>query len=179
VWQILHAAGIDPVSRRTGPTWKQFIAGQLRNHHDGTGQVMALNYITLVLDLADGTGTPLATGQALLNPSAQLTDTTDDMIVTKAQLSAKLAGSYPQVRLLATDNTALRLQDGRGRSLPPDAGEPTAVHVLPPGQPLLFHRDQRQTPAPPQTVNLTDLSPGRVCQVNGVTSSSVVTCVPR
>jgi hypothetical protein len=68
---------------------------------------MALNYITLVLDLADGTGTPLATGQALLNLSAQLTDATDDMIVTKAQLSAKLAGSYPQVRLLATDNTAL------------------------------------------------------------------------
>ena len=32
---------------------------------------MALNYITLVLDLADGTSTPLATGQALLNPSAQ------------------------------------------------------------------------------------------------------------
>src|SRR5438874_12600696 len=58
------------------------------------GQVMALNYITLVLDLADGTGTPLATGQALLNPSAQLTDATADMIVTKAQLSAKLAGSY-------------------------------------------------------------------------------------
>jgi len=27
---------------------------------------------------------------------------------------------------------------------PRDAGEPTAVHVLPPGQPLLFHRDQRQ-----------------------------------
>ena len=105
---------------------------------------MALNYITLVLDLADGTGTPLATGRALLNPSAQLTDATDDMIVTKAQLSAKLAGSYPQVRLLATDNTALRLQDGRGRSLSRDAGEPSAVHVLPPGQPLLFHRDQRQ-----------------------------------
>jgi hypothetical protein len=72
-----------------------------------------------VLDLADGTGTPLATGQALLNPSAQLTDATDDMMVTKAQPSAKLARSYPQVRLLATDNTALRLQDGRGRSLSP------------------------------------------------------------
>jgi hypothetical protein len=64
---------------------------------------MALNYITLVLDLADGTGTPPAAGQALLNPSAQLTGATDDMIVTKAQLSAKLAGSYPQMRLLATD----------------------------------------------------------------------------
>jgi hypothetical protein len=38
-------------------------AGQPRNHHAGTGEVMALNYITLVLDLAEGTGTPLATGQ--------------------------------------------------------------------------------------------------------------------
>ena len=73
---------------------------------------MALNYITLVLDLADGTGTPLATGQALLNPSAQLTDATDDMIVTKAQLSAKLAGSYPQVRLLATDYALFDDYDG-------------------------------------------------------------------
>jgi hypothetical protein len=54
---------------------------------------MALNCITLVLGLADGTGTPLAIGQALLTPSAQLTDATDDMIVTKAQLSAKLAGT--------------------------------------------------------------------------------------
>ena len=66
------------------------------------------------------------------------------MIVTKAQLSAKLAGSYPQVRLLATDNTALPLRMGVDGLFPRDAGEPSAVHVLPPGQPLLFHRDQRQ-----------------------------------
>ena len=25
VWQILHAAGIDPAPRRSGPTWKQFL----------------------------------------------------------------------------------------------------------------------------------------------------------
>jgi hypothetical protein len=80
---------------------------------------MALNSITLVLDLADGTGTPLATGQALLNPPARPTDETDDMIITKTQLTAKPAGSYPPARLLATDNTALRLQDGRGRSPSP------------------------------------------------------------
>ena len=73
---------------------------------------MALNYITLVPGLADRTGTPLATGQPLLNPSAQLTDATDDMIVTKAQLSAKLAGSYPQVRLLATDYALFDDYDG-------------------------------------------------------------------
>ena len=28
VWQILHAAGIDPAPRRTGPTWRQFLAVQ-------------------------------------------------------------------------------------------------------------------------------------------------------
>jgi transposase InsO family protein len=30
VWQILHAARIDPASRRTGPTWKQFLTAQAR-----------------------------------------------------------------------------------------------------------------------------------------------------
>jgi putative transposase len=30
VWQILHAAGIDPAPRRTGPTWKQFLTMQAR-----------------------------------------------------------------------------------------------------------------------------------------------------
>jgi len=28
VWQILHDAGIDPAPRRSGPTWKQFLAAQ-------------------------------------------------------------------------------------------------------------------------------------------------------
>ncbi len=30
VWQILHAAGIGPAPRRTGPTWKQFLTVQAR-----------------------------------------------------------------------------------------------------------------------------------------------------
>ena len=28
VWEILHAAGIDPAPRRTGPTWRQFLHAQ-------------------------------------------------------------------------------------------------------------------------------------------------------
>jgi putative transposase len=28
VWEILHAAGIDPVPRRAGPTWREFLAAQ-------------------------------------------------------------------------------------------------------------------------------------------------------
>jgi len=30
VWQILHAAGIGPAPRGTGPTWKQFLTAQAR-----------------------------------------------------------------------------------------------------------------------------------------------------
>jgi hypothetical protein len=30
VWQILHAAGIDPAPRRSGPAWKQFLTVQAR-----------------------------------------------------------------------------------------------------------------------------------------------------
>jgi putative transposase len=30
VWQILHTAGIDPVPRRPGPTWNQFLTAQAR-----------------------------------------------------------------------------------------------------------------------------------------------------
>lgn len=28
VWEILHAAGIDPAPRRSGPTWRQFLTAQ-------------------------------------------------------------------------------------------------------------------------------------------------------
>src|SRR3954462_862653 len=28
VWNILHRAGVDPAPRRSGPTWKQFLAAQ-------------------------------------------------------------------------------------------------------------------------------------------------------
>jgi len=30
VWEILHAAGIDPAPRRSGPTWKQFLTAQAK-----------------------------------------------------------------------------------------------------------------------------------------------------
>jgi putative transposase len=30
VWQIMHAAGIDPAPRRSGPPWKQFLTAQAR-----------------------------------------------------------------------------------------------------------------------------------------------------
>ena len=38
VWQILHAAGIDPAPRRTGQTWKQFLTAQARG-------IMAVDFV--------------------------------------------------------------------------------------------------------------------------------------
>ncbi|MHB2024792.1 MAG: hypothetical protein ACYCO3_15980 [Mycobacteriales bacterium] len=29
VWEILHAAGVDPAPRRTGPTWRAFLSAQV------------------------------------------------------------------------------------------------------------------------------------------------------
>ncbi|TQK95296.1 integrase-like protein [Streptomyces puniciscabiei] len=31
VWEILHAAGIDPAPRRTGPTWREFLTNQAQS----------------------------------------------------------------------------------------------------------------------------------------------------
>jgi putative transposase len=38
VWEILRAAGIDPVPRRTGPTWRQFLAAQ-------AGGILAVDFL--------------------------------------------------------------------------------------------------------------------------------------
>ena len=70
VWQILHAAGIDPAPRRTGPTWKQFLTVQARGilaadfvHVDtvSLGRIYALIVIehgTRRVHLADITANP-------------------------------------------------------------------------------------------------------------------------
>jgi len=81
VWQILHAAGIDPTSRRSGPTWKQFLTAQARGIiavdfvHVNTvllGRLYALiviEYSTRRVHLAGITGQPDAewTTQAARN----------------------------------------------------------------------------------------------------------------
>jgi transposase len=38
VWGILHAAGIDPAPRRSGPTWKQFLSTQAKG-------IMAVDFV--------------------------------------------------------------------------------------------------------------------------------------
>ena len=45
VWKILHAAGIDPAPRRSGPTWRQFLRAQA----DGILAVDFLHVDTVLL----------------------------------------------------------------------------------------------------------------------------------
>jgi hypothetical protein len=68
---------------------------------------VTLNYVTLTLNLFDGSGTPIQQGSALLTPSAQLTDSVDHQDITQAPVSAWFRpgiATSPQVTLLATDN---------------------------------------------------------------------------
>jgi hypothetical protein len=67
---------------------------------------MALNYVTLILDMYDGSGAQIRGGSALLAPSEQLTDPVDGLFITQAGLGAAFGpGALPRVSLLATDNT--------------------------------------------------------------------------
>lgn len=67
---------------------------------------MSLNYVTLVLDLDDGQGNLITKGTAAFTPSAQLTDA-GVALTTQAPIPAVFhAAGSPQVKLLATDNSA-------------------------------------------------------------------------
>ena len=67
---------------------------------------MSLNYVTLILDLFDGSGNAISQGAATFTPSAQLTDSTDQELIPQAQVQAffRAGLAAPQVTLLATDN---------------------------------------------------------------------------
>jgi hypothetical protein len=67
---------------------------------------VALNYVTLILDGFDGSGTQLTRGTATFTPSVLLTDPTDQEWIPPAPVSAEWRNGLaaPQVRLLATDN---------------------------------------------------------------------------
>lgn len=64
------------------------------------------NYVTLVLNEYDGAGNPVVKGTATLAPSTSLVDVSDQMDITPwCPEQSFRAGSFPMVRLLATDNS--------------------------------------------------------------------------
>jgi hypothetical protein len=69
---------------------------------------MALNYVTLTVDIYDGQGNYPVTGTATFTPSAPLTDTTNHEYIAQIPVVAAFrAAAVPIVKLLATDNSTL------------------------------------------------------------------------
>jgi len=63
------------------------------------------NYVMLVLNEYDGAGNPVVKGSATLAPSTALVDAVDQMDITPwCPPQSFRSGSFPQVKLLATDN---------------------------------------------------------------------------
>lgn len=66
---------------------------------------MSPNYVTVTLDVYDGSGNRADSGFAYLTPSAFLTDTVDHQLITEAPVTGIFSnGATPVVSLLATDN---------------------------------------------------------------------------
>lgn len=100
---------------------------------------MSLNYITLILDLYDGDGTPVTTGQAVATPTSLLTDPEDQEYIPQATASVLFGAGNPPLRLLAVDSSGPR-QSGWGwtlafRNVP---GNPPSVTVQPAAGPVDF-----------------------------------------
>jgi hypothetical protein len=69
---------------------------------------VALNTVALVLDLYDGTQSPITTGTATFRPNVQVKDATDHVVLTTAPVIIQLVRNpVPTVTLIATDNGAL------------------------------------------------------------------------
>jgi putative transposase len=97
VWQILHAAGIDPARRRSGPTWKQFLTAQARGvlaadfvHVD----TVLLRRIYALIVIEHGTGSP--------GPAARLSSTASAQYATRS--GARAARLVSTIGTRATRN---------------------------------------------------------------------------
>ena len=90
---------------------------------------MALNYVTLILDLLDGTGAPVSGGTATLSPNTQTTDTVDNVIIAQSPIVVPFrATGIPTIKILATDNS----------NLSPSGWAWNIVFTNVPGSPLPF-----------------------------------------
>lgn len=68
---------------------------------------MSAAVVGVLLDLYDGTGTPISQGVAQLTPTAQLTDRTTGMLITESPVRVEFRGGLPIVDLMPNDAPGL------------------------------------------------------------------------
>ena len=68
---------------------------------------MSAAVVGLLLDLYDGTGTPISQGVAQLTPTVQLTDSTAGMLITESPVHVEFGGGLPVVNVIPNDAPGL------------------------------------------------------------------------
>jgi hypothetical protein len=101
---------------------------------------VALQYVDLIVNMTDGTGSQLTRGMAVLAPSAFLTGSAGSQDVPQAPVGAQFDGSaFPQVPILATDNADLAPSGwGWDISFAVVPGNPSAWTFFAPAGPVSF-----------------------------------------
>ena len=98
-----------------------------------------LNFITLICDLFDAQGSPVAGGKATFTPSAPLADIASQMIITAQPFTVPFAGIVsPQVSLLATDSGDTQPWDWTWRADFTVKGGPAPFDFVLPAGPATF-----------------------------------------
>lgn len=81
---------------------------------------MALQFVDLVLDLYDGSGSPIVEGKVTLYPNVTVLDAADHVVLTQAPIVVRLFGNpLPLVQIVATDTAGLQ-PTGWGWVIQPD-----------------------------------------------------------
>jgi len=107
---------------------------------------VTLNYVTVILNVVDGSGAPASRGWATIAPSAVLTDATNNLEVIPPVTAQFTAAASPAVRLAATDNATLQ----------PPGWAWTITFQTVPGSPASY---SFALPAGPQTFTATNAAP--------------------
>jgi len=118
VWEILRAAGIDPAPRRSGPTWRQFLAAQAAGilavdflHVD----TVLLKRIYVLVFIEHGT--------RRMHLGGVTTHPTGDWTVQQARNFALTLGErFEDIRFLVRDRDRTSLPRSTRSSRPPAPG---------------------------------------------------------
>ena len=119
VWEILRAAGIDPAPRRSGPTWRQFLAAQAAGilaagfPHAGTVLLKRV-YVLVVIEH----------GTRRMHLGGLTTHRTGDWTVQQARnLALTLGERFEDIRFLIRDRGSnFTASSGRRLCRPPAPG---------------------------------------------------------
>lgn len=137
--------------------------------------LVSIPLVTLILDLFDGSETPISQGLATLTPSEQLTDVTDQQIITQSPVNITFSSTSQAVAvIMATDAPGPQPSGWQWQiSFSGVGGSPASLSVYVPAGPASFTADNASpcvftwTPPGSNPWNLQALPDGTGLQLSG------------